>query len=1352
MRTCAYKRFFIFPFFCLALLATGTRAQIGTTSLRGTIMDKTGAVVAGASVRLAAPELSVQRTAVSDSTGGYEFHSLKPGTYSLRVEAPGFRGFDQKNIQLLVNNPATLNVTLQVGATTETVEVSALGEAINTTDASLGVAFGENQVKQLPLESRNVGDLLSLQAGVVYTGDNPAIDTNTDTRSGAVNGARSDQSNITLDGIPVNPKGGYAFQSVLPVTLDSVEEFRVTTSNAEADEGSAGGAQVALVTKSGTNNFHGSAYEYNRNSFASANDYFLKYSELSSGEPNTPQFLNRNIFGGSLGGPIKKNRLFLFMNYEAYRDVEQQSALRIVPTASLRDGVVFYACDTTAPTVDPRCSANPTAVGSSGQSYTANFPYSPTNPSNGAGGYGLTPQQLTNMDKYAFATEPNLTPGYSGSVGPDPAMISYFSKYPLPNDFSQGDGYNTAGYRFAAPTSNTKNWYIAKMDYNITEDGKQRVSLTGALANQDQANAPFLPGQAPESSIVNFNKGLIANYSAVISSSLVNNFRYGYVRESIGTIGNSDLPVNYIRGIDQGIYYSTQFQRPINSFWDDLTWTHGRHSWQFGFQSSLIRNPTSSTTGSFSSAYMNAQWLDTSGMAGRSSPLNPATTGLPAVDFAGFGTNYDNAVTALFGMDVEVNAQYNYQRNGTPLDQGAPVVRHYAEDGYELYGQDTWKVKANLTLTLGLRYSLFSPPWETSGLEVTPTESLNTWFNNRGAGNLSGLPSIAAPPVAFNWSGPANGGTTGYYGWDYKNLGPRVAFAWAPGYDNGILHDLFGSGGKTSIRGGFGVVYDRIGEGLLDTFDANGAFGLSTNIPNAAASESVGCTPRITSINIIPTTDNCGYPIFTPAPPANYPTPYPSNPAPGSEAIAWGLDSHIKTPYSYTIDFSVQRELQNGFTLQVAYVGRLSHRLLAQEDLAMPLDPFDKTSGLDYFAAATAMAKLYRSGVTTNQVAQNPNLIPKNVQQYWNDITQPAQAGSPYALGANGTCVNPSQPNAVSSTMNASVLAFDMLCANSFNESLSIYEMDTSGVSSLSGNQTYFYTSGGYTGPNVFYSPQYSSLYALRTTTNANYNALEITLQHKMVHGVQFDFNYTYGKSIDIASDAERVGPWGGLGGAVINSWDPSAGRAASDFDLRHQFNTNFIWEMPFGRGKWIAHDVNKIGDALVGGWQLSGLLRWTSGFPVTVDNGGQYPTNYQLEGHADQTCAVKSGTYFTGAGGSTGGNSYPNLFANGVNAASCFGYAFPGQTGDRNNLRGPGFFGLDLGLAKRWKMPWSEGQSLQFRWEVFNVTNSVRFDVQSANGYVGGSLANGNSANFGNFSGTLTNPRIMQFALRYEF
>jgi hypothetical protein len=1318
-----------------ALFAVCVFGQQGTTSLRGTILDKSGASIAGATVTLTNAERAVQRSVTSSDTGAYEFVSLPPGTYSLRVEASGFRPNDQKDLQLLVNNPTTLNVTMLVGSSTETVEVSAQSETINTTDASLGVAFGENQVKQLPLESRNVGDLLSLQAGVVYTGNNPSItqgEKDTDTRSGAVNGARSDQSNVTLDGIPVNPKGGYAFQSVLPVTLDSVEEFRVTTSNAEADAGSAGGAQVALVTKSGTNTLHGSVYEYNRNSFVSANDYFLKQSELGSGDPNKPQFLNRNIFGASVGGPIIKDRLFFFANFEAYRDAEQQSALRIVPTAALRDGVVQYVCDASA-----TCPGN-TVTGASGASYSA-----------APGNYVLSPAELKAMDPAGALA------GYTGPVGPDPVVMKFFNTYPLPNDFSQGDGFNTAGYRFAAPTSNLKNWYITKLDYNLTKDGKQRLSLSGSMANENQAAAPFLPGQAPTSDLVNYSKGLIANYTSTLKSTLVNSFRYGFIRESIGTIGNTDQTWSTFRGIDptfgSTLNYSSEFQRPINTFWDDLNWTHGKHSLQFGFQISLIRNPTQSTTSSFSNGYTNAQWLNTSGLAGRtSSPLNPANNGFPAVDFNGFGTNYDNAVTALFGMDVEINAQYNYARDGSVLAQGAPVVRRYAEDGYETYVQDTWKVRPSLTVTAGLRYSLFSPPWETSGLEVTPTESLNTWFNNRGVGMNNGVPSIDAPPVAFNFSGPANGGTTGYYNWDWKNLGPRLAVAWSPGFGSGLLGNLFGGPGKSSVRAGFGIVYDRIGEGLLDTFDQNGAFGLSSSIQNAAGQESVACTPRITNLNVLPTTDNCSSPILVPAPAANYPAPFPSNPAPGSEAITWGLDSNIKTPYSYTLDFSVQRELGSGFTFQAAYVGRLAHRLLAQEDLAMPLDPYDKAAGMDYFTAATALAKLYRNGVTTNTF--NPNMVSPAVQKYWADITQPLYPGGSYAIGANspyGSCAQ----GGLNSTKNPTTLAFDLLCANALNESLSIEEMDVSGVpDALNPSESYYYHLGNYTGPNVFYSPQYTSLYGLRTVTNANYNAMEVTLQHKMTHGIQFDFNYTYSHSIDISSDAERVGAWGGLGGQIINSWDPSAGRASSDFDLRHQLNSNFIFELPFGRNKWVAHDANRFVDAAIGGWQLSGLARWTSGFPVTVDNGGQYPTNYQLEGHADQTGPVQTGTYYTGPNNNGVGSTAPNLFANGILAANDFGYAFPGETGARNNLRGPGFFGVDLGLAKRWKMPWNENHSLQFRWEVFNVTNSVRFDVQSANAYEGGSLANGNGANFGNFSGTLTNPRIMQFALRYEF
>jgi hypothetical protein len=170
--------------------------------------------------------------------------------------------------------------------------------------------------------------------------------------------------------------------------------------------------------------------------------------------------------------------------------------------------------------------------------------------------------------------------------------------------------------------------------------------------------------------------------------------------------------------------------------------------------------------------------------------------------------------------------------------------------------------------------------------------------------------------------------------------------------------------------------------------------------------------------------------------------------------------------------------------------------------------------------------------------------------------------------------------------------------------------------------------------------------------------------------------------------------------------------------------------------------------DAVIGGWQLSGLFRWTSGFPVNVDNGySNFPTNFEQEGNANLIAPVKTGAYFISSGPDAGN---VNIFANGPNARSSFAPAYAGQSGQRNVIRGDGFFGIDLGLAKRWTMPWSEKQTLQFRWEVFNVTNSVRFDVQSS--LLSSALTLGSGSSFGNYSGLLTNPRIMQFALRYEF
>jgi hypothetical protein len=288
-------------------------------------------------------------------------------------------------------------------------------------------------------------------------------------------------------------------------------------------------------------------------------------------------------------------------------------------------------------------------------------------------------------------------------------------------------------------------------------------------------------------------------------------------------------------------------------------------------------------------------------------------------------------------------------------------------------------------------------------------------------------------------------------------------------------------------------------------------------------------------------------------------------------------------------------------------------------------------------------------------------------------------------------------------------------------------------------------TINGKVNPYSFYSPQFASLYAWRSIGNSAYNAGQFSLRRSMTRGLEFDLNYTYSKSMDMGSDAERVSSFEGLGfsGQILNAWNPGQFRAVSDFDATHQINANWIVELPFGKGRRFASESHGFVEALIGGWQLNGLARWTSGFPVGVGNGAQWPTNWELSGFATQTGPVRTRGVVKNPDGTV------SLFGNAdatTAAFNAFQADLPGQVGNRNILRGDGFAGLDLGLTKLWKMPWKESQTLQFRWEVFNALNLTRFDVQSL------SLSLTNVSNFGNYTNLLTNPRAMQFALRYQF
>jgi hypothetical protein len=1020
----------IFASCAIALLVCAGAWGQATTSLRGTITDKTGGSVAEAAVTLTNIDTGATRTMTTGSTGEYEFVQLPPGKYRLAVEKQGFRRYENRGLELLVRTPATVNVTLEVGSVNETVFVTTEAPALNTSDASLGTALTRNQVRQLPLEGLNVPDLLSLQAGVAYTGNRPDMNRDMDTRSGAVNGAHSDQSNITLDGVDVNDQSrGYAFTSVLPVTVESLQEFRVTTTNYNADQGRSSGAQLALVTRGGTNGFHGSLYESHRNTITSANDYFVKQSELSSGQPNTPPKLIRNIFGGSLGGPFWKDRLFFFVNYEGRRQREENSVLRIVPSDTLRAGTIQYK------------DVN-------------------------GGITSLTAAQITSIDPLG--------------LGPNPVMLAYFKSFPEPNDLSVSDKLNFVGFRFRGPVATNDDWYIARADFNITRNGSHTLFWRGALRNDAQGGVPYLPGGPSEQTLVDYSKGFVVGYTAALRSNLTNTFRWGYTRQSVGNKGNNDAaPVIFFRGINDNstsnnsslaVTRSRTFQLPVHNFVDDVSWTRGHHTLQFGTNIAFLRNPRNSFANSFSEGITNASWLPKAGIANTGTLMDPVLSGFPAVD-PSFNNSYDYPLIALLGAVTQVNANYNYNRDGSVFPQGAPLTRRFASDSYEFYAQDSWKIKSNLTFTFGLRYSLFSPPWETNGLEVTPTMSLGDWFSLRGQHMLQGMGSFADPPVTFDLAGPANGKPS-FYNWDYHNFGPRIAVAWSPNASAGLLKSLFGGPGKTSIRAGFGLVYDRIGQGLLTTFDRRGSFGMSTSLTNLAAVETLATAPRLTSLTTIPTKD------FAPAPPGVFPQTFPNENQAGGFAATWGLDSSIKTPYSYTIDFSVGREVARNFSIEVSYVGRLSHRLLALEDLAQPVNLVDPKTKIDYYTAVKALATVYRTGINSQNVT--PAMIgPAAV--YWQNIIQPVQPATVVVGGVPtvipGAYTIGSCTGGVSmGTTSPLQAAYDFFCGNSLNETTALQFLDQFGIPDFSNGNVY-YGSCGITDPNAtihncFMNPQ----------------------------------------------------------------------------------------------------------------------------------------------------------------------------------------------------------------------------------------------------------------------------------------
>lgn len=1244
-----FVRLVVLVFVC-ACLASLLPAQ-STTSLRGDIVDPAGGAVVGARLTLTNVATGAERQGTTDSAGGYLFALLPPGRYRLRVEAAGFKSVVREEIELLVGTPARLDIALELGQITEVISVEAEAPLLNTSDASIGNAITTRQVVSLPLEQRSIMSLLTLQPGVTFSGD-PF-----DQRSGSVTGGRSDQANATLDGVDINDQQigdflnrGNLASVALPVPVESLQEFRFVTSTPTAEYGRSSGGQLVFVTKSGTNDWHGTLFWTHRNTATTANDFFNN----RSGVP-VPK-LHRHQYGGSVGGPIMRDRLFFFATYEGTKRREESNELRIVPTDSLRQGSLKY--------LDA-----------------------------GRREVTLSPADVRNIDPLG--------------QGVNPAMLAVLQAFPSCNDFTQGidstgqaPGLNFCGFRFNAPVNFDNNIYVARFDYHVTRDAKHMLNWRGTLGDLKRDITPQqFPGQATASQFLDNSKGFAAGYTALLKANLTSNLRFGYTRLGREFSGQT-LPTFSIRSFDLPFSNARALTRilPTYNIAEDATWVKGSHSLQFGTNLRWITNTRTSFANSFATYAINDGFCV--GLC-NSLPRSLGTGRLaqyPAVPSASENP-FKRAAMGLYGSITQIGSSYHFSGNQNVLANGTGVGRQFSFKEYEFYAQDTWRATRSFTLNFGLRYGRYGIPYETNGLQTMQTVDVMTFFNQRITAQNAGRASATVPPLSWNLAGPENNAPS-YFRPDKNNWAPSFGFAWTPD-TGGRLGKVFGGRGASVIRGGFRVLYDRIGGRMVTSQDLDGSVGLVTNVQNRTGRLDIG-GPACTS----PPSANCAAPRFAgldrlPAVPSFVVPPaggFPSTPAETISNRGLMIDNGLRTPYSFAINLSYARELPGNMSIEGTYVSRLARKLLTKADLGAPLIYLrDPRSGTTYAQAVNQLyAQSRRGAASAGQITPIPYF-----ENLFSNLARPGVSATQAAYGIART-------------------AFP-----SFTDSL----LNLEGEADLP-----FPT---------FFQQQFDSLPAWTNLGGSSFHALILTVRKRLSRGLLFDFNYTYGKSIDNASQIENAGR---LDGQIADAFFPRHSRALSSFDLRHQMTSNWVYEVPVGRGRYFGGDfIPRWLDLVIGGWQTSGIVRWRGAFPISPSNGFNFPTNFFLTTPGTLRCRIPTNVVKRGDGVNLIGFE-PDVQA----AFDCLDFTLAGGTGSRSQVRGVKFFNTDFALRKAFNI--TERQKFVLAWDAFNIFNHPNFDERTV------SLNPESRSTFGRLAGTVgqdernNNGRSMQFSLRFEF
>ena len=1322
-------------------------AQTANTALvLGTVTDPAGAVVPDAKAQITNMATNETKETTTNSAGQYVFPNVAPGTYTLKITKAGFATSTFSNIQLDVTKSYTYDAKLEVSSGKEIVEVTAGAVAeLQTTDAVMGNVVGGTLMTRLPTLGRDASELLTLQPGSTpYDSNQVGFGNN----GGTIAGARSDQNSIVMDGIDVTDNvisGGSTEKPIIPIGVESVDEFRAEITNENVTFLRSSGGQIALISKSGGNSYHGSVYWLHQNSALNANSWDNNRNKIKK----PPTHDNRG--GVWVGGPLRKDKTFFFGNYEIRRFPQSLQDTRIMPSSLLRQGILQFQ----------DCSKGFDSKG------------------NCQGGT-LTPYNLAtaaNCGADANGQPLNL-PCDPRGLGISPTIAKLWGMMPNGTDTTIGDGVNTLGDRLNLAAPLKTDFVSFRLDHRFAD----KVQFFGRyMYSRNVAPDDFQVDLRGAHPITPSNQNIRGDgeYGGLdwqLRPNLTNSFRAGWIRArqdftvirprdssaqlALPGTSSADGPIALAPGlaatgfIDTIVDVDTQRARhqaiydSSKQYNDMLTWTKGKHTVSAGAGIRwlpTIHDRDDKVVGSLNSLVA-AMDADVNLLGG--SPANRPPTCAPAVP-ATATTSFIPAVTTncLLSTDVQRwdrlyaaslglidNVGILAVRDGNlnPKPLGTSLIAKTTLRMYEFFVQDTWRMTPALTLTYGLGYG-----WQTTPHELHNQQTLvanhdagdaildtTAYFAAKAAAAKAGQfynPTLSYIPVTKS-------GRNDVFNVDYGNIAPRLSLAWNPGYKSGPLGHLFGDK-KMVVRMGYGIGYDRVntvqsviipmlGVGFAQTIN------LVTPLCNATQAPANGCNPNVplsgTGANPGLASFRVGVDGMIPVPPSPGPLSSPIVPSPlYNELLSFQNDPDFKVGRSHMIDFTIQRELPGQNILEVGYVGRIARNLAGSFNLnSAPYFFKDNGSGQTFAQAFDAVATAIRTNKPVSDQAWFEDLLPG----FGN------KCGPPDSMG---------NPTNISST--ACIAAGNSASFQNGNVTNLFITMDI-WRKFISGKNL-----------PTFNNLQVFDLFMRSHKDISNYHALVVTLRNRPWHGVLYDLNYTFSKSLDTVGAVQNSASYYGT------SFNPGIEYGPSLFDRAHVFNGVFNYDLPFGRGRRLGSSHEAI-NKFIGGWYTAGVVRFSSGIPLLVTESNQvfgggaifaFPTG---EIPLVDPSSLGGGVHHGVAGSNgVGTNGDINYFKDPNAALKDFRpilLASDTTTGRSRPLRGFWFKNLDLRLGK--VTDFHERLKLEYSFDFFNAFNHPTF--------LDPVLDTTNLANFGVVNTQYipanrnTGSRWIQFGLRVDF